>query len=313
MYAREVRDLAAIIVTHNSSDEAVRCAESLARTSNSLRRVLIVDSGSDPEQTELLQSANFTPEMPPIKVVKTENVGYAAALNIGIRELKVGDDDLLLLCNADIIFHLGSVDAMADVVRYGEVDIVGPRILTGQRGGSRVWSQGGRLHTVLGYTTMNGRFPRRASAGKSLNLASFVPGAVWLLGANTFSEAGPLREDLFMYFEDAEFLLRCRAKGLRVGCLDSATVWHKVGGSSGEEGKSLLFFSFMQRNRLLVFGEKSIVRRLTVLLSPYTLFLLLWGWLEVPKKKHYLRCMGIALRDGLQGQSRSSFRKELFL
>lgn len=73
-----------------------------------------------------------------------------------------------------------------------------------------------------------------------------------MLTAKTFRALNGFREDLFLYWEDADFSRRATDAGLRLAVDLDAQVWHAVGGSGDAHGRSATYYRYMQRNRLIV-------------------------------------------------------------
>lgn len=70
-------------------------------------------------------------------------------------------------------------------------------------------------------------------AGKVERAQSFLSGASMLVGKRFVDAVGLMREDYFLYCEEAEWCLRARSKGMRLGYAPRALVLHAHGATTG--------------------------------------------------------------------------------
>lgn len=271
----------AIVVNYNSAQDCLACVDSLKTSSNGIYDLLVVDSASGERDKEELEEG--LSKRPGIKYLPLEsNQGFGSALNRGVSQLVPANSDVLLLCNADLVFSEGSIGPLVSAVTDGSYGLVSPRISSGPLGARKYWHRGGQLYPVWGWTKLNYKGRDFPLVESGILACSFLPGAVLALTAKTFRSVGNFREDLFLYFEDTDFCQRASDIGFKIGCVLSSDVWHRVGGSQGHgKAKSPSFFYYMNRNRFIVFGQdKGLVERLFVLFSPYTAFLLVWSFFQ---------------------------------
>ena len=95
-----------IIVTHNSAKEIKLCLRSLEAQDHAVNSITIVDSGSD--DTSYLGSIDKRVAT----VIKSENVGFAKANNIGFRALRLEPDDIIVFLNPDAFLQKNSIGEM---------------------------------------------------------------------------------------------------------------------------------------------------------------------------------------------------------
>jgi GT2 family glycosyltransferase len=121
---------------------------------------------------------------------------------------------------------------------------VSPVIVTGD--GDEIWFGGGHFDLRRGRTS---HWDFRPS---SLVDCDFLTAAAVMVSVSAWRKLGGFREDLFMYWEDADLCLRARALGIRMAVDPSIPIWHAVGATTSSEGKSALYYYYMERNRMLV-------------------------------------------------------------
>ncbi len=273
--------IAVIIVNYNSCSDTIRCLESLF--SNPLEtaslEVLVVDNASTDNSV-----AGLCQRFPQLHIIaNSENVGFARAVNQGLKSASAADYYLLL--NPDTIIpanpHLtpsNPLDFMVEFLRqHPEAGAVGCRLLLAD-GTTQISS--GRFPSPLTYLTDHSllhplrifwrKFRRKL--GKSTphpfpklfaQEVDWLMGACILLPANTLCEVGYLDENFFMYAEDADLCYRIREVGKKIYYLPDVFIYHFHKGTS----RKFLQFTFVQLFRSLLlyhYKHSSPLNRLTV-------------------------------------------------
>lgn len=142
------------------------------------------------------------------------NRGFAAAVNIGIKQaLKKGAKAILLL-NPDVEISQAQIKAL--VAAPG--DIVSP-VLNFSRHGQKILDYGGKVNFLIGRTTHweNAQGPM-----------DYVSGACMLIKREVFEKIGYFDERFFLYFEDADFCLRAKAAGFKAIVVKNVVVKHQI-------------------------------------------------------------------------------------
>jgi GT2 family glycosyltransferase len=247
----------AFIVTHNSGVFIEEAISSLL--SDGAESVSILDNASViAERASLRRIAAGTEGVEVF--FSDENLGFGRGVNrlLDLASRHLDDDSLLWIVNPDLVVSPGAMLALSQALESWH--IVSPIIWTGQGADRRLWYSGGDIDTRRGLTTMStvGDPPTRERE------VSFITGAAPMMSAGTWRELGGFREDLFLYWEDAELSLRAVQLGLRMAVVPGANVWHAVGGSGEDSGRSEAYYYYMQRNRLLVCAPHSSRRDLVL-------------------------------------------------
>ena len=181
--------------------------------------VVIVDNDAS-SATARLASASGARYLP-----MPRNLGFAAGVNVGLRETWDGMRDVLLL-NPDARVSCRAVLALQHALRaHPMLAAVGPRIADDQGGNHAAdWplpSPGQVWFDALAL----GRFWR----GRR-----FVTGAVLLLRAEALAQVGAFDERYFLYAEEADWQLRAQRLGWDVQVVGSVTATHAGGASSND-------------------------------------------------------------------------------
>lgn len=251
------RTVHAVIVNYNSADDLKNCVKSLLI--EGVSTVTIVDNASAVEERVKLESIRKMDSRVAVHF-EAVNRGFGHGVNAGARLIRAaGDEDLIWIVNPDIVVRPGSLSMLVSALE--RFDVVSPVILTGDATGEWVWYGGGETDARRGVTTTWSA----ADLGDEPVAVSFITGAAPMMKLAVWRSVGGFREDLFLYWEDADLGLRMMDRGMALAVVPKATVWHRVGGSGERGGKSPAYYFYMQRNRLFVCGARS--SRLGVLIG----------------------------------------------
>jgi N-acetylglucosaminyl-diphospho-decaprenol L-rhamnosyltransferase len=240
------RRLHVVVVNYRSAQYLARCVPSLPAHCD-----VIVFNNSPEESAEL---AHMERAREGLRVVEgSGNIGFGPAFNAVLSAGGFDDDDLVWLLNPDTIVEDGCVEALLAAAGRGvEPLLLSPVVVTDP--GGRVWFAGGAVNRESGavrHFQMNAAVDDLADADLTHN---FMSGAALLASGRTWRLLGGFREDLFLYWEDADLSLRASQMGVRLAVVPTARVRHMEGGSSrsGDPGKSSLYYYYTARNRLIV-------------------------------------------------------------
>jgi N-acetylglucosaminyl-diphospho-decaprenol L-rhamnosyltransferase len=231
----------AIVVLYNSSAVLGRLLESIPDASRRTRTdVVVVDNASEDreESRRVAESAGA-------RFVQLErNVGYGSGVNAAVSRT----DDLgefILICNADLRFEPGAIDALADYAgSHPGLGSLGPAILNedGTVYPSARRSPSLRVgigHALLGDIAPRNRWSQRYRddpGGSAVpREADWLSGACLLVPAERFSEIGGFDEGYFMYFEDVDLADRLSRRGWLHIYAPSAVVVHEGGHATRRE------------------------------------------------------------------------------
>ncbi|OZF07502.1 hypothetical protein CH300_06030 [Rhodococcus sp. 15-1154-1] len=182
-------------------------------------------------------------------VVAESNLGFGAAVNLGVTHLEMSNADYLWILNPDTIPDSDCARSLRESMLATGADFVSPLIVTGADR-SVVWFSGGK------FDVRKGRTEHFVDPVKEVRVCNFLTGAALMVRVSAWIELDGFREDLFMYWEDADLSIRAARLGLIMIVDPGARVWHAVGATSSDSGRSTLFYYYMQRNRIIVLREE---------------------------------------------------------
>ncbi len=221
--------VAAVIPNWNGAERLSRCLASLKTQTRPLDSVIVVDNGSTDGSADQAQ------------VRFSENRGFAAAVNAGVRE--AGDADWVAVLNNDVVLDAGWLAALLEApaeyaLLTGRVLEMRDRtILDGANESKACFTLDG-----AGDALSRGLAAARLGHGRPDGPPYDRPRAVLAVGfaaalvrREVFTRIGGLEERFFAYLEDVEFCLRAGLAGFRAFCVPKALAWHEGGASTSGE------------------------------------------------------------------------------
>jgi len=230
-----------VVVTYRSDDLTVRFVrEELSRISIP-HAVVVVANGSTQEEADALSA-----RIPEAVVIPSENKGFAAGNNIGVRYL-AGQvhPDYILLANNDIRFRSDRVveQLCETLVRHPEAGAAGPEVIgpDGLRQGPEpyrklwpryVWMY---LSTPFLKKETKRRLFRLDEAAKAQEGPQYkLSGCFLLIDPEAFLQAGGFDEGTFLYAEENILSDRFKSIGKVLYFDPSVTVFHEHGQTVGK-------------------------------------------------------------------------------
>jgi GT2 family glycosyltransferase len=229
--------VAVLIVNFKVYDDLDRSLSALESFLDPDDEVVVVDNSSDASQLDWL-----TTRHPRIRVVaNADNLGFAAAVNIGARQTSL---PFLLLLNPDTVMQGPVVRVLEQWLReHPETAVVGPRVINPDGSVQASARRFPGMSAAIGgrSTWLTERFPNNwVSRRQLLGRDSATPIDVdWLAGSclmttrAAFELAGGLDEGFFLYWEDADYCQRLKKLGLKTTYVPTVSVRH-AGGHSAE-------------------------------------------------------------------------------
>lgn len=288
-----------VIVTYNSAEVICDCLESLMASQGVRLRILVVDNASSDGTVQRLRDwadgrwpykapADAPLALPPcakplplhagssaaqvghsIAVLETGvNGGFAFGVNRGLEVLAAeAEITRFWILNPDCIALPGTARRFARAKGPEEgFSLMGGRVVYWEDP-EKIQSDGGTINWRTGVTDNIHQYagldrPPPPSAGEGA--PDFISGANMVASRAFYEKAGPLREDYFLYYEEADWALR-RGK-LPLSYVRGALVFHRAGASIGSGSVAraptpfATYFLYRARFRFLRrFGRRSLV------------------------------------------------------
>jgi GT2 family glycosyltransferase len=227
--------LAIIIISFNARADLDECLASLHAHPPTLTpyEIVVVDNASRDGSADMVRD-----RWPSVRLIALpENLGFAAANNVGIRQTT---GDLILLLNSDTVVPEQALDGLVAALQADtQAAIAGPRLVDAQgvpelSFGRMVGPVNELRQKLLGRLSTRRAPVVAAYVERSLRRRAYhdwVSGACLLVWRAEAQAAGLLDERYFMYLEDVDFCAAVRAHGRRVLFVPEVEVVHLRGRS----------------------------------------------------------------------------------
>lgn len=290
-----------IVVNYRSVTYLRACVSGLLLTE--IDSLLVLDNASGRDEIDELRALEQSDSR--VHVVESEeNVGFGAGVNRAVELGGYALQDHLWILNPDTRVRPDAPGLLSRAIHDG-AHIVSPLILTGSP--PTVWFAGGAVDERRGVTRHFGEGEDPPPWPSDVFATSFVTGAAPMMSMATWHALGGFREDLFLYWEDADLCRRATDAGLVMRVVPDARVWHAQGASSADSsgGNGSTFYYYNQRNRILVCGPRAGAWRLVAVTGlRETLRLLVRPLvLERSGRLAKLSASTNGVRDGLRGRT----------
>lgn len=231
-----------IIILHWSSiKDTEELLESLSKVKNPAHNIYIIDQRGD------FPSAKH----PSIKYHKTaENLGFSGGNNLGISSALNDGCTHVLLVNDDTTVDPDFLSKMLPVIESNErIAATGPTISYYDHP-KKIWYGGGSSNNFVAEVHHeNVGMDVSGLKDKPPRKVKFITGCSILLKASVVNKIGPLSDDYFLYWEDADWCARAIEAGYSLWYVPEARVKHKVSSSLGVNSPTYIYY--ILRNNLL--------------------------------------------------------------
>jgi GT2 family glycosyltransferase len=311
-------DLGIVIVNYNVRDLLRDCLASVYDSQGEFTfAVCVVDNDSDDGSAEMVAN-----EYPQTQLIRTENRGYAAGNNLGLRAFGFTDDGgsidpnrprYAMLLNPDTVLP---PSALADMLAFMEArpqaGVAGPRLVREDGSLDKACRRSFPTPEVAAYrmSGLSRLFPESERFGR-YNLTYLPPdvtsevdsvvGAFMLMRAEVLGQVGLLDEQYFMYAEDLDLCYRIKQRGWQVWYNAEVTVLHYKGQSSKQRSH---FANIQFYDTMRLFHDKHFKDQTFFLLNwlIYGAVALLGGWAVLKDRIRPAGQRGVASAIPIQGK-----------
>lgn len=224
-----------VIVVHNAG-ELLKPVVDAAVAQAGADHIWVMDAESTDGSAQAIAD-----RLPQGRVREVPNKGFSASNNRGI-ELTTAP--FVLLLNPDAVLRPGAIEALlASAERNPRAGIVGPAVLNPD-GTAQAYSWGHYPSLVSFILLRAWRLAKRLRGNRQLSPhlprytteVDWVTGACMLVRREAIQDVGPMDEQFFIYWEDAEWCHRMHDNGWHVLLEPAASVIHYRGVSAAPVG-----------------------------------------------------------------------------
>lgn len=236
------------MISFNGVKDAFDSIESFTSQNHLIEKFILLDNGSNKENKTLLKSYHHS---------KTEiidhpsNLGFAGGFNLLFEHaLKNLTSDYFLILNNDTIATPTLIENLLNIAEPNK--IISPMILWNKDKETVIQSAGEFDFTMM---KMKNKFEglNYKDVPKGPHNIGQTDGCCFLIHRSWLEKGHKFNEDFFMYYEDVEFFLQLRNKGVSFIYQADAILFHKEYGSSGDRNTpSPLRNYYFFRNRFMM-------------------------------------------------------------
>ena len=228
-----------IILNYNGKDFIKRNLLSVFGIAYPNFKVVLVDNDSADGSLEIAMG-EFSKA---IIIRNSANLGFSAGNNVGIRYALERGADYVMLLNVDTVVEKNILsDLVWPMEEDQKIGIASPLIREGNS--PNIWFSGGKI-SWLKMKTAHERKERQENYFGS----DYISGCAMVVRSEVFKGVGPLDEDYFLYWEDADFSVRARRAGYKLMVNPASRIRHFESSERKKDSKlywmvfsGLLFF-----------------------------------------------------------------------
>lgn len=245
--------IAIILVIYNNKRYIKQCLDSLYnQTYNNIEIIAVNNATRD-------GGAAFIKEnYKDVDVIDLQsNLGFAAASNIGIEQALNEKAKYCMLLNVDTV---AEPNLLENLMRYADSNtVLTPYIYYSKdkkykkynKETCGTWYAGGGFDIKTGNVVQN---LYDECCDNCAHEVDFISGCCMLIPEDVIKRVGVLQEKYFMYFEDAEYCMRLKNKGIIQKYIPNAALWHAETGSQ-VQNSSINHDYYCMRNKLYFMEE----------------------------------------------------------
>lgn len=250
-----------VVVLYNAGGDIESFWADLAAQGEAGWRLIAIDNASrDTAASWLVDRAD-----PRVTVLRNpSNVGYARAVNQGLRLALEGPETPIILMNTDVSFPPDFLARLLAARGQLAADVLAPRILHADKS-EEAWYAGGSFEDS--WLLQNVHETTEAADAPAHRLVTFASGCCLVLTPAVLRRVGLLDERFFVYWEDADFCLRLQQAGIPIHYVREPSLIHAPGTSSGGErspAHARLFYrsygAFLRKHRGLPYALRALYR-----------------------------------------------------
>lgn len=189
-----------IILNYNGKNCLPKTLSSVFKISYPNQEIVLVDNNSADGSFEAARN-NFSK----ITFIKnSENLGFSAGNNVGIKYALERGADYVLLLNYDVEVESDFLEKLVEAMEKNKNTGIGnPVILESDK--KIVWFSGGEINWLSMKTKH-----RKNNISQDYFWSDYISGCAMLIKAEVFKKIGLLDEKFFLYWEDADFSYRAK-------------------------------------------------------------------------------------------------------
>lgn len=244
-------EISIIIVTYNSEKDIYPCLASLISSNTSVNyEILVVDNDSSDNTCNIVKSFILENENSNIKLLESENKGFNAGNNVGIKQAQ---GNYILLLNPDTEVFPNTLENLynsaKNIKNLGSLGCV-----MKSKEGKEIFSAG--YFPSITSSIRKAFKKNHVSINYNLELQSvdFPAGSTFLFKKDIIQKIGLMDENYFLFYDETDYAYQMKKLGCENYILTSTDVIHKFGQSTSKIPKFSIeksiesYFYFINKN-----------------------------------------------------------------
>lgn len=200
-----------------------------------------------------------------VVIENSQNDGVAKGNNIGIQKALDDGCVYILLSNNDVVFKDNTINLLKNQLESKNLDMIVPKLYFYDE--PLLWYAGGKFKYFSGTIAQFGYLRKEEPKDNIYKLTEYAPTCFMLIRGGLFDEIGLFDEKYFVYYDDTDWVYRCKKSKKKLGYFPDAVVRHKESTSTGGM-KSDFYIKIAFRNQVYFCNKNfSKIHFLTVLLA----------------------------------------------
>lgn len=237
-----------VIVNYNSTNDTIKCLDSIYKSNFQDFHIIIVDNQSKKDEyIKLKHYVSHSSISSKITLLLShKNGGFAFGNNLGIKyaQSNFNNWDFIWLLNNDTVIKPESITQINNQIKLlaPNCGIFG-HLLLYLDNPQLIQAAGGKYNKILGQgININSRKPN-AVPYNTPNSIDYIIGASMIIKKDFINDVGLMSEDYFLFFEELDWIERGKKNGWIFQYFPNISILHAHGGSTTKKDSSTSLFA----------------------------------------------------------------------
>ena len=237
-----------IIINFNNNEDTMDCIDSCKQLSYRHYKLYLVDNGSDyPIKLNQLSTNNHYIQL-------DKNIGFAGAVNIGIKKAMRDGASYIWLLNNDTLVKKNTLNSLVKCALKNARYAIFGSIINYYVEPKKIWFGGGYLPLK---DDLEPHINCKLESPKNPFEVDWVCGCSMFVRTEVIKKIGLMSERYFLYWEDVDWCQKFLKKDYGCMMVPNSLVLHKVGATAGKN--KALQLRYHIRNKLWFWSKKNFI------------------------------------------------------
>lgn len=245
-------DVGIVIVNYNTYENTFKCIDSILEVCKLEYKIFVIDNRSTNDSVKRIND-RYRDNKKIDLITASENKGYSAGVNIGIKEAIKNKCNAIIISNNDIIYKQNSIEAMYEELEKNKsTAVVGPKIIDINDGimpnlkGTLSYEKYIFSKKPLMYIDFMGinkkLYYKNYKYDKTIEVEGMVGGACFMISNEFIKKIGYLDENIFLFFEEDTIAYKLKDTDLKVYLQPESEVIHFGSSTINKQESSFALF-----------------------------------------------------------------------